>query len=149
MSRTAIRSIGRAAGRAGALIVAATLFSAPAFANGGDFFYEFTANWNVANAAAGPSYFGFVRDSHGRAMPNATVSATIKPLGSSMVVQADILGHYKIPGFSKNIDPKNVVIGCSAPGYREVHSQRRKDRQAHPNEPIEVNCYMAPMASSS
>jgi hypothetical protein len=148
MSRKITHCYAQRGRRIGAIAVAATLLAAPAFANGGDFFAEFTANWNVTNTDAGPAYFGFIRDTKGKAIPNATVSATIQPIGSSMIVQSDVLGHYKIPGFAKTIDPKNVVIGCGMPGYKQVLADRR-DRNRKPNQPIEVNCTLAPMAGSS
>jgi hypothetical protein len=120
----------------------------PAFANGGDFFEEFAANWQLGkNPDEGASYFGFVRDARGRALPNATVSATIKTIGTSMNVQSDVLGHYKIPGFSKSIDPKNVDISCGKPGYRQVARDRRTQRAK--DAPVEVSCTLAPAAAQS
>lgn len=120
----------------------------PALANGGDFFEEFAANWNLGHSPdEGAPYFGFVRDARGKAIPNATISATIKPIGSSMTVQSDILGHYKIPGFAKEINPKNVDITCGKPGFKQVARDRRAQRTAHA--PIEVTCTLAPVATQS
>ena len=90
----------------------------------------------------GPSYFGFVRDSKGKTIPNASITATTAS-GSSFVVQADNMGHYRIPGFSKSVDAKRVQISCSKTGYRLVSRDRRVLRGA-PNAPIETNCILAP-----
>lgn len=115
----------------------------PAFANGGDFFEELSATWSAANNSdEGVSYFGFVRDTKGKLVPNASVSATTAT-GSSFVVQGDKMGHYRIPGFSKSVDASKVVVTCSKPGYRLVSRDRRVLRGA-PKAPIETNCVLAP-----
>ena len=133
---------------AAASVLAGGLVAAvPVFANGGDFFEEFAANWQLGkNPDEGSPYFGFVRDARGKAIPNATVSATIQPIGTSMTVQTDILGHYKIPGFSKEIDPKTVDITCGKPGFKQVARDRRAQKLA--DAPIEVSCTLAPASQS-
>jgi hypothetical protein len=117
------------------------LASASAFANGGDFFEELSATWQN-NSDEGVPYFGLVRDSRGKLIPNATVTATTAS-GSSFVVQGDNLGHYRIPGFSRSVDPKRVQVTCSKPGYRLVSRDRRILRGAK-NVPIETDCTLAP-----
>lgn len=117
------------------------LICVPAFANGGDFFEELSATWQN-NSDDGVPYFGFVRDARGKWIPNATVTATTAS-GSSFVVQADNLGHYRIPGFSKSVDPKRVQVTCSKPGYRLVTRDRRVLRGAT-NVPIETDCVLTP-----
>ena len=132
--------------RAGLLLC--TMFAAslaggsPVLANGGDFFEELNASWGQQNSDDGVPYFGFVRDSKGKTIPNASITATTAR-GSSFVVQADTMGHYRIPGFSKSVDPKLVQITCSKTGYRLVSRDRRVLRGA-PNAPIETNCILAP-----
>jgi hypothetical protein len=113
----------------------------PASANGGDFFEELSATWQN-NSDDGLPYFGFVRDAKGKLIPSATVTATTAS-GSSFVVQADNMGHYRIPGFSKSVDPKRVQVTCSKPGYRLVARDRRVLRGAT-NVPIETDCILAP-----
>lgn len=127
---------------AGALLAAMSFASLPALANGGDFFAEMQAHFEF-NPEVGPQFFGFIRDENGRVVPNAVVSATIHPSGSGMIVHADVLGHYRIPGFSKHIDPATVEISCSKPGYRQVAAHRRV-RTGDPNTPIETTCMLAP-----
>src|SRR6266436_1240969 len=116
--------------------------ASPALANGGDFFEELNASWGQQNTDDGVPYFGFVRDSKGKTIPNASITATTAS-GSSFVVQADNMGHYRIPGFSKTVDAKRVQITCSRAGYRLVSRDRRVLRGA-PKAPIETNCILAP-----
>jgi len=126
----------------GAFALGATLIgSAPALANGGDFFEEMMANFHT-NSDDGVPYFGFVRDSKGKMIPNATITATT-PTGSSFVVQGDAKGHYRIPGFAKRVDAKKVHVTCSKVGYKLVARDRRLLRGA-PNAPVETNCVLAP-----
>ncbi len=121
---------------------ASLVVGSPAFANGGDFFEELNASWGQQNSDDGVPYFGFVRDSKGKTIPNASITATTAS-GSSFVVQADNMGHYRIPGFSKSVDAKRVQVTCSKTGYRLVSRDRRVLRGA-PNGPIETNCILAP-----
>ena len=126
----------------GAVAFAAALgVGAPAHANGGDFFEEMMANFHN-NSDDGVPYFGFVRDSKGKSIPEATVTATT-PTGSSFVVQADIRGHYRIAGFSKRVDAKKVQITCAKEGYKLVARDRRLLRGVA-NAPVETNCVLAP-----
>jgi hypothetical protein len=127
---------------AGAVALAAGLgVCLPAFANGGDFFEEMMSNFHN-NSDDGVPYFGFVRDSKGKSIPEATVTATT-PTGSSFVVQADIRGHYRIAGFSKRVDAKKVQITCAKVGYKLVARDRRLLRGVA-NAPIETNCVLTP-----
>jgi hypothetical protein len=126
----------------GLVLAGGLIGAAPAFANGGDFFEELSATWSAANADSGQSYFGFIKDTKGKLLPNASVSATT-PSGSTFVVQGDNMGHYKIPGFSKSVDASKVQVTCSKTGYKLVARDRRIMRSA-PKAPIETNCILAP-----
>ncbi len=112
----------------------------PAFANGGDFFEELSATWQN-NSDEGVPYFGFVRDSKGKLIPERHDLRRPPPPGRAFVVQADNMGHYRIPGFSKSVDPKRVQVTCSKPGYRLVARDRRVLRGAR-------TCPSRPTASS-
>src|SRR5215471_11852965 len=72
----------------------------------------------------GPSYFGFVRDSGGATIPDAKVTVGVKGRGG-VVTRTDALGTYKVPGFGKDIDPKDVEVSCDKEGYRQVKTLRR------------------------
>jgi hypothetical protein len=122
-------------------LVTALALSSRASANGGDFFEEMMANMHD-NSDDGVPYFGFVRDSKGKVIPEATIKATT-PTGSTFVVQADNHGHYRIPGFSKRVDSSKVVVTCSKEGYKLVARDRRLMRN-NPKAPVETNCILAP-----
>jgi hypothetical protein len=115
-----------------------------AFANGGDFFEELSATWGAANADEGVPYFGYVKDTRGKMVGNVAITATTAN-GSSFVVQSDKMGHYRIPGFSKSVDPKLVQITCAKTGYKLVARDRRVLRSSA-SVPIETNCILAPEA---
>ena len=127
---------------AGMTAFAVGLYAMPAFANGGDFFQEFADQMAEGSADIGPSYFGFVRDARGRTIQGASVTATITASGSAMTVRTDILGHYRVPGFHKEIDPSTVAISCSAPGFVQVAAARRAHRREG-SVPIETDCVLA------
>src|SRR5437763_17165713 len=63
----------------------------------------------------GPSYFGFVRDTGGATIPDAKVTVGVKNRGG-IVTRTDALGTYKVPGFRKDVDPKEVEVTCDKNG---------------------------------
>lgn len=107
-----------------------------AWANGKGFFEELEED----EEDVGPPYFGFVKEPNGKFMPDATITASIKSMNSSVTVRTDVQGHFRIPGFSKSIDPKEVDITCSKDGYKQVNRSRRPSAN---NGPIEVTCTLA------
>ncbi len=128
---------------AGALGLAASLaVSAPAYANGGDFFEELQSTWAGANAEQGMPFFGFAKDRQGKVIPGVSVSATT-PSGSTFVVQTDNKGRYRFGGFSKSVDAKRVEITCSKAGYKLFARDKRVLRASVPV-PIETNCVLIP-----
>ena len=60
----------------------------------------------------GPNYFGFVKDTAGKTIRDAKVTADIKGR-PSVVARTNAAGAYRIPGFGKNISPTNVTISCA------------------------------------
>jgi hypothetical protein len=123
-------------------LAAALAASAPAHANGGDFFEELQSTWLGANAEQGVPFFGFAKDRQGRVIPGVSVSATT-PSGSTFVVQTDNKGRYRFGGFSKSVDAKRVEITCSKAGYRLFARDKRVLRSSVPV-PIETNCVLVP-----
>jgi hypothetical protein len=90
----------------------------------------------------GPSYFGFVKDASGRTMPDVKVTVGIKDRGG-IVTRTDALGAYKVPGFGKDVDPKEVEVTCDKPGYRQQRILRRvRPVNADPKIPVETECTM-------
>jgi hypothetical protein len=132
---------------AGALALVCSMGAGPALANGGDFFQEF-ADQLAQSSNIGPTYFGFVRDVNGRTIPGAAVSATIMSSGSAMTVRSNVIGHYRVSGFNKDIDPSTVEISCKAPGYVQVSAARRTT-QRNEGTPIETNCVLATLSAEA
>ena len=89
----------------------------------------------------GPRYFGFVKDASGKIVPDAKVTAEIKGRGS-VITRSDKVGTYKLPGFGKDIDPKNVVVSCSKDGYKQIRTFRRPPASKTPQTAIETECTM-------
>jgi hypothetical protein len=136
----------------GSVAVAALAFATPAMANGGDFFAELQEHWGGVKEDSGSPYFGFVRDSRGKFLQGATVTAMLPPdgtnLGMKVTFQTNVVGHFTIPGFAKHVNPDKVVVSCTKQGYRQANVVRRqyKDR---PLAPIEVSCTMAPVTAAA
>lgn len=82
--------------------------------------------------------YGFVKDTRGAAVPEATVTVDIKNRGQ-IVTQTNILGAYKIPTYGIQIKPDDVTIGCKKDGYRQVGVMHREG-MTDPNAGFEVEC---------
>jgi len=89
----------------------------------------------------GPSYFGFVKDSSGATMPDAKVTVAVKDRGG-VVTRTDALGAYKVPGFGKEIEPKDVEITCEKEGYKQTRILRRRLPPPDSKIPVETECIM-------
>ena len=89
----------------------------------------------------GPSYFGFVKDTNGKIVPDAKVTAEIKGRGA-VVTRSDKLGTYKLPGFGKETSPANVTISCSKEGFKQTRTFRRTQIGKTPVTAIETECTM-------
>jgi hypothetical protein len=88
----------------------------------------------------GPSYFGFVKDTNGATIPDAKVTVGIKDRGG-IVTRTDALGAYKVPGFGKDVDPRDVEIACDKQGYKQLRTLRRmRSPNADPKIPVETEC---------
>ena len=89
----------------------------------------------------GPPYFGFVRDTSGATLPDAKVTVAVKERGG-VVTRTDALGAYKVPGFGKEIDPKDVEISCEKEGFKQTRTLRRSLPPPDSKIPIETECTM-------
>ncbi|MEA2988968.1 MAG: hypothetical protein QOG83_1679 [Alphaproteobacteria bacterium] len=116
----------------GMLCVAATL----AWAGGSGF-----GDDDDASEDEGPPYFGFVKDGSGGTVPDAKVTVAVKDRGG-VVTRTDALGAYKVPGFGKEIDPKDVEISCEKQGYKQTRTFRRNLPPPDSKIPIETECFM-------
>jgi len=89
----------------------------------------------------GPSYFGFVRDTSGNFLPDSKVTVAVKDRGG-VVTRTDALGAYKVPGFGKEVDPKDVEVSCEKPGYKQARTARRNLPPPDSKIPVETECLM-------
>jgi hypothetical protein len=87
----------------------------------------------------GPAYFGFVRDASGATVPDAKVTVGVKNRGG-VVTRTDLLGTYKVPGFGKDVDPKDVEVSCDKQGYKQLRVVRRSTPSNDPKIPVETEC---------
>ncbi len=94
-----------------------------------------------APAANGAPFFGFVRDAAGKAVPQARVTIDSAAAKTRVVLQSDRLGHFYFDGFREEIDPKQVEVACTKPGYRMVRQDVLPSRgKPSAKSPIEVLC---------
>ena len=77
---------------------------------------------DASDTTTGP--YGFVKDTRGSTIPEATVTVDIKNRGQ-LVTQTNVLGAYKIPSFGIEIKPEEVTISCKKDGYKQVKVEQR------------------------
>lgn len=109
---------------------------------------EFTPAWAGgsdegpdAHVDDGPSFFGFVRDTSGKAIADAKVTAEIKGRGA-VIARTNSTGVYLIPGFGKEISLNNVAISCAKDGYKQTRTLTRTPLNKKPLTKIEIECTM-------
>jgi len=90
-------------------------------------------------ADEGPAYFGFVRDTSGSTIPDAKVTVGIANRGG-VVTRTDALGAYKVPGFGKEVDPKDVIVSCEKEGFKQVKVLRRATAATATVPIVETEC---------
>jgi hypothetical protein len=84
--------------------------------------------------------YGFVKDTRGSVIPEATVTVDIKNRGQ-LVTQTNLLGAYRIPTFGIEIKPDEVTISCKKDGYKMVGVEQRMG-MGEPTAGFEVECTM-------
>jgi hypothetical protein len=89
----------------------------------------------------GPTYFGFVKDTSGKAIGDAKVTADIKGRGT-VITRTTAAGSYKLPGFGKDILPDKVLISCSKDGYKQTRTLVRTPLNKKPLVAVETECTM-------
>ena len=119
---------------AAAILLAALATVTPAWAGGSD-------EGPDAHVDEGPSFFGFVRDTSGKAIPDAKVTAEIKGRGA-VIARTNSTGVYLIPGFGKEIALNNVAISCAKDGYKQTRTLTRTPLNKKPLTKIEIECTM-------
>jgi hypothetical protein len=99
----------------------------------------------------GPNYYGFVKDTSGRVIPDAKVIADVKGLikgRASVIARTNATGAYRIPGFGKDVSPDNVTISCSKDGYKQTRTFVRTSLTKKPLTAIEIECTMQRIAAA-
>ena len=89
----------------------------------------------------GPNYFGFVKDTAGKTIRDAKVTADIKGR-PSIVARTNAAGAYRIPGFGKEISPTNVTISCVKEGYKQSKTLLKTRPSKTPPTAVEIECTM-------
>jgi hypothetical protein len=89
----------------------------------------------------GLQFFGFVKESGGRVVRDARITAQIKGLGA-VIARSDATGVYKLPSFGKNVTPDHVSISCSKDGYKQVRTITRTSLTKKPLTAVEIECIM-------
>jgi hypothetical protein len=132
-----MKCLGRRAGwTAGAILAITCALSTALWAGGSGF-----GDDDDASEDEGPSYFGFVKDANGSTIPDTKVTVAVKDRGG-VVTRTDALGAYKVPGFGKEVDPKDVEVSCEKPGYKQTRTFRRNLPPPDSKIPIETDCHM-------
>ena len=86
--------------------------------------------------------YGFVKDTRGAVVPEATVTVDIENRGQ-LVTQTNILGAYRSPPFGIAIKPEEVTISCKKEGYKQVRVvERLAMGPFDPKAGFEVECTM-------
>lgn len=114
-------------------IVAALLLavSVPALAGGDDY--------DAMNdtEGKGPAYFGFVRDTRGLPVADASVTLNSKG-GQPLVIKSNKLGLYR-SHISKEVSPDDVELSCEKQGYKQTGVLRRSPSGSKEMN-VEINC---------
>jgi hypothetical protein len=131
-----MRFPGRRASIASVLVGMTCIVAQLAWAGGSGF-----GDDDDASEDEGPPYFGFVKDASGATMPDAKVTVSVKDRGG-VVTRTDALGAYKVPGFGKEIEPKDVEITCEKEGYKQARTLRRPLPPVDSRIPVETDCMM-------
>jgi hypothetical protein len=86
----------------------------------------------------GPAYFGFVKDTNGASVPDASVTLAAKGR-EAVIVRTNSIGAYRA-SFGKDVDANDVVISCAKAGFKQARVLRRTAPTAPRQIPIEIEC---------
>jgi hypothetical protein len=88
----------------------------------------------------GPAFFGFVKDSNGASVPDATVTLAAKGR-DAVTARTNSVGIYRV-SLGKDVNANDVVISCEKTGFKQVRVLRRTAEDASAQTPIEVECIL-------
>jgi hypothetical protein len=115
----------------GVALVAACVSSAAARAEG------FDPDGDPIHAYEG-AFFGFVKDTKGASVPDATVTLAAKGR-DAVITRTNSVGIYRV-SLGKDVDANDVAVSCEKAGFKQVRVLRRTERDASPQTPIEIEC---------
>jgi hypothetical protein len=131
-----MRFLGRRASITSVVVGMTCIMAQLAWAGGSGF-----GDDDDAGEDEGPPYFGFVKDANGATIPDTKVTVAVKDRGG-VVTRTDALGAYKVPGFGKEVEPKDVEVSCEKQGYRQTRILRRPLPPPDSKVPVETECFM-------
>jgi len=123
----------------GLALIATGCFSTALWAEG------FDAEGDPIHEYQGPAFFGFVKDTNGASVPDATVRFTAKGRDAA-TARTSSIGIYRV-SLGKEVDANDVVISCEKAGFKQVRVVRRTERNASPQTPIEIECTLTAEAA--
>jgi hypothetical protein len=93
----------------------------------------------------GAPFFGEAKDvSTMKPLPGVVVKAkVINGRLGTILINTNIEGRFKLPGFGKTVDPANVEISCAKQGYRTLDVIRRRVASDF-DAPVEIECLLDP-----
>ena len=109
----------------------------PARDNGATFFDDEMTDIDIP----GTIYFGSVKDDRGPTIAGANIVILVKSLKSEFVDQSRTLGRYASKQVAVEVDPPDVEVTVSKPGYQQVGRVNRS-RHFAPGQPVEINFVM-------
>ncbi len=94
-----------------------------------------------AHEEIGPRLFGFIRDSDGKAVSGAKVTANIKGFGA-LVTRSNATGAYRVPvpGLGQKVSATGVSVSCEKDGYKQSRVLTRTPPNKKPLVALEVDC---------
>ena len=89
----------------------------------------------------GPRLFGFIRDTDGKAVSGAKVTANIKGFGA-LVARSNATGAYRVPvpGLGQQVPASGVSVSCEKEGYKQSRVLTRTPPNKKPLVALEVDC---------
>ena len=116
----------------GLALVATCSFSTALWAEG------FDAEGDPIHEYQGPAFFGFVKNTNGASVPDATVTLAAKGR-DAVIARTNSVGIYRV-SLGKDVDANDVVVSCEKTGFKQVRVLRRTAQGASPQTPIEIEC---------
>ncbi len=116
----------------GVALVATCSFSTALWAEG------FDPEGDPIHEYQGPAFFGFVKDTNGASVPNATVTLAAKGR-DAVTARTNAVGVYRV-SLGKDVDANDVVISCEKTGFKQVRVLRRTAQSVGAQTPIEIEC---------